>query len=181
MEYGQSDIKIKSSITPIYKDIYSQKKFLTERMNFESEEVWVNYVLLDFDPYSEKNTEILAYSLDYNFLVNSSHFAEIYTDFSYKFHILSNNGSTDGSEVLDWIYSFYDTKNKFYNQNIYNDFAKDVHVYVIHKNFKKRIKINLVSCIAQTPIFHFRNKKNEKQISLTLSSKTIKNISNQLK
>ena len=72
MEYDQNDISIKSSTTPIYKDIYSQKKFLTERMNFESEEVWANYVMLDFDPYSEKNTEILAYSLDYNFLVNAS-------------------------------------------------------------------------------------------------------------
>tara|TARA_Y100000389_G_C17444874_1_gene510940 strand:- start:1469 stop:2014 length:546 start_codon:yes stop_codon:yes gene_type:complete len=181
MEYDQNDISIKSSTTPIYKDIYSQKKFLTERMNFESEEVWANYVMLDFDPYSEKNTEILAYSLDYNFLVNSSHFSEIYTDFRYKFHILSNDGLTDGSEILNWIYNFYDTKNKFYNQNIYDRNAKDVHVYVINKNFKKRIKINLVSCTPHNPIFHFRNKKNEKQISITLSSKTIKNISNYLK
>ena len=181
MEYIQDNIVTNYKTTPIYKSIYSQKKILTERMGSDSEDVWVGYVLLDFEPYSEKNTEILAYSLDYNLLVNSSHFPQIYKEHSYKFHILSNHGSTDGSEVLSWIYNFYDTKNKFYNQNIYNDYAKDIHVYVINKNFKKRIKINLVSCIPQNPIFNFRNRKNEKQLSLTLSSKTIKNISNQLK
>jgi hypothetical protein len=166
------------SFIPLYKDLYTKSDLLTERFDSEMNSLWENYVIIDFDPYSTYNSQVLAFSLDYNRMINSSYIPEVYKEYSYKFHIISNNGSTDGSEISDWIYGFYNKKNKYYEQNIYSKKSKDIHIYAINKSFKKRVKINLISCIPKDPIFYFRRKSLKKQISVTLEPKTIKNISN---
>lgn len=166
------------SFFPLYKGLYTKSDLLTERFDAETDMLWDDYVIIDFDPYSNANSQVLALVTDYNRLINSSYIPEIYKEYSYKFHIISNNGSTDGSEINDWIYGFYNKKNKYYEQNIFNKKAKDIHVYAINKSFKKRVKINLISCIPKNPIFYYRNKNVKKQLSVTLEPRTIKNISN---
>jgi hypothetical protein len=166
------------SFLPLYKDLYTISDLLVERLDSTMDNLWENYVIIDFDPYSNTNSQVLAFSLDYNRLINSSFVPEAYKDYSYKFHIISNNGSTDGSEINDWIYGFYNKKNKYYEQNIFNKKAKDIHIYAINKSFKKRVKINLISCIPKSPIFYYRSKNIKKQLSVTLEPRTIKNISN---
>lgn len=166
------------SFLPLYKDLYTTSNLLVEKFDSTMDILWENYVIIDFEPYSNTNSQVLAIAIDYNRLINSSYIPEIYKEYSYKFHIISNNGSTDGSEISDWIYGFYNKKNKYYEQNIFNKKAKDIHVYAINKSFKKRVKINLISCIPRSPIFYYRNKNVKKQLSVTLEPRTIKNISN---
>lgn len=166
------------SLFPLYKDLYANSVLLTERFDLNSDDLWDGYVIIDFDPYSEINSQVLAIAMEYNKLINSSYAPDIYTNHNYKFHIISNNGSTNGSEINDWIYSFYNKKNKYYEQNIFNKKSRDIHVYVINRNFKKRIRINLISCIPKEPIFYYRRQGCKKQISVTLESKTLKNMNN---
>jgi len=166
------------SFIPLYKDLYTKSDLLTERFDSEMDSIWDNHVIIDFDPYSNLKSQVLAIAIDYNRLINSSYVPDVFKEYSYKFHIISNNGSTDGSEISDWIYSFYNKKNKYYEQNIFNKKAKDIHIYVINKSFKKRVKINLISCIPKSPIFYYRNKNSKKQFSVTLEPKTVKNLSN---
>ena len=168
--------KSQFSFLPLYKGLYSKSYLLTEKV--DKDDLWVDYVIVDFDPYSNEDSQVLAFSLDYNRLINSSFAPEAYKDYSYKFHIISNNGSTDGSEINDWVYGFYNKKNKYYEQNIFNKKAKDIHVYAINKSLKKRIKINLISCIPKNPIFYYRGQSIQRQMSVTLEPKAIKNLSN---
>ena len=166
------------SFIPLYKDLYTKSDLLTERFDSEMDSIWDGHVIIDFDPYSNLKSQVLAIAIDYNRLINSSYVPDVFKEYSYKFHIISNNGSTDGSEISDWIYGFYNKKNKYYEQNIFNKKAKDIHIYVINKSFKKRVKINLISCIPKSPIFYYRNNNVKKQLSVTLEPRTIKNISN---
>jgi len=136
------------SFSPLYKELYFKRNLLLEKT--DNDDVWVDYVILDFSPYSKESSEVLAVCLDFNNLVNTSFVPEI----------------------------IYNEKNKYYEQNIYHSNAKDVHVYVIHKNFKRRLKINLTSCIPKSPLFFHRRKNNKNQMSITLQAKSILNFEN---
>jgi len=164
------------SFSPLYKELYFKRNLLLEKT--DNDDVWVDYVILDFSPYSKESSEVLAVCLDFNNLVNTSFVPEITKEYIYRFNVISNYGKTDGSEIIDWVQSFYNEKNKYYEQNIYHSNAKDVHVYVIHKNFKRRLKINLTSCIPKSPLFFHRRKNNKNQMSITLQAKSILNFEN---
>lgn len=166
------------SFSPLHKDLYFKKNLLLEKLESDSDDVWVDYVILDFSPYSKKCSQVLAVCLDFNNLVNTSFVPEITKEYSYRFNFVSNYGETDGSEIIDWVKSFYNQKNKYYEQNIYHNNAKDIHAYVIHKNFKRRLKINLISCIPNSPLFLHRRKNSKNQMSLTLQAKSILNFEN---
>jgi hypothetical protein len=161
---------MKNKTIPLYNNIFFRKKILIEKVSKEFEEVWEGHYILEF---SNDNKEYCK------FLINSeqiqsdliSHFGNEY--FNFKINIIENIGNDDGKYFLNWINSFYNEKNNYYNFNIYDSNSKSLQIYSITKNLKKLIKFNLSSCVIKNPLFFEYNKsnKNSPQISFNLCSK----------
>jgi hypothetical protein len=171
------------SFMSIYNSIFSRKKLLCEKYFLNDEDdLWNNHFILEFNPFIEKTSEFLVKTSGKPFPVELMHWNhEEYCSFTID--VLDNVGNTDGSEFINWINSFYNKKNNYYNFNIYDDKSKDINIYSLNKKMKKISKFRLISCVIKEPKFYQYNKANSKypQLTLTICTKNPINITHLLK
>ena len=93
-----------------------------------------------------------------------------------KLDIVDNIGESDGSELIQWISSFYIADRNSYAYNINNEKAKDFCIISTGENFIPINKFAITGCVVKSAIFH-KNFGEDlmPQISLEITFKSIIN------
>lgn len=163
---------METKFLPIYNSVFFRRKLLFEKyFKYNEDEIWDNHFILEFKPFSESPSNFLIQSPSSKFPVDLIHWNTEYC--SFPVNLIDNIGKTDGSDFINWIYSFYNKENKYYKFNIYDENAANINIYVITKNMNKVAKFQLMSCVLKEPIFYSFNKINYNypQLSINLCTK----------
>lgn len=155
---------------PIYNRVISRKNLLCEKFTEEQNEIWEGHYVLEFSPDSKESSEFLVSTIKGGFPTELLYDKEY---ISFKINILDNIGVNDGKYFLDWIQSFYDSKNDFYRFNIYDKSMVNISIYLITKSMKKIARFYIPSCVIKNPLFFSYNRNNPEspQFALTICSK----------